>query len=1019
MGYAHDVLSLVLDELDGVDTMGFSVTDNKDGTSTVKGRFRVKPRKKGAGAMDADIEPLKVKPTVKAKFSECKSKNPMRCRYHGALYAQNAFKAILTKHGVSPENVEVKRIDKGTYDFSVKVPDEAMKAVFADMKAFMAKHELEPFPVEKNGEYYTMMYDTEEELDPDEVEAVNALKEDAKNASESIGELEGIRADLSADDASELNAEIENQRARSADMNETIEMLGANEEFDGWDDGDGSDVDFVLPSETLPTLPQLPKSLDELTPVEAELGGSTGPTLWEDKDGNRFVMKTGGTAGGDPEAHVTNEYNGLKAYRALGVFAPDAKLYKDKDGKTVMVENFVEGTPLGQYLDTCSSAEYANIIGQIKDTTYADVLLGNWDAAGTFDATAGEYPNMMVVDGRLCRIDPGGWGRFRAQGAPKNREDWEDGYPNELFTMRQFGTSKDFIQDVTPYDLATQIASKDLVGLIDALPDDDKEVMQKRIRECRELAETGKNYVEDGKYTKDFASDVMEFSLELAKRGGREALDYGEIKCEYLNAYTMKYGANNYVASNKGEKSLSAQIAALKKRIYDLSAGRALNMNEARLSILSAVKSINHHANNGGEINMEKLDKALSFEKDLETARQQIDEGGGGLDTMYTQIIVDDCLKWLGKVKEVKESGKLANLGDWKFDPSDSLENIKLQPTEEGMKEAVGLRKDLKKLLDEQSALGDSGKSEFAGMNPMQIIDELLTTDNIKTGLDAHYKDVQDAMRDQGYNTWKQDDVFSTAHLMKLAEGMAMGIDYTEKPKYDHSDTTYEGGIGFYTPQMQITKDGSLAYCGTLCASKVNVKNGTYYANIGESELRTDGSSGYTYNETVRNLKKDPKRMQTFYRAFAAMKAVQSMIFASTKFQHADRNFVMVKRELQQQIVNTYGLEVGKYNVFPCGFSDSASYGVSSFDDGYGVASLTRCPVSRLTGLCCWDDPFAHNTEGEFGVNLVGLPQYLVQSSDIDTKDNDHRYDLYNEYSQKNPKPTSSNTFTYKAKNLT
>ena len=127
----------------------------------------------------------------------------------------------------------------------------------------------------------------------------------------------------------------------------------------------------------------------------------------------------------------------------------------------------------------------------------------------------------------------------------------------------------------------------------------------------------------------------------------------------------------------------------------------------------------------------------------------------------------------------------------------------------------------------------------------------------------------------------------------------------------------------------------------------------------------------------------------------------------------------MVKRELQQQIVNTYGLEVGKYNVFPCGFSDSASYGVSSFDDGYGVASLTRCPVSRLTGLCCWDDPFAHNTEGEFGVNLVGLPQYLVQSSDIDTKDNDHRYDLYNEYSQKNPKPTSSNTFTYKAKNLT
>jgi len=1019
MGFAKDVLSMVADSLaeEGDSNYGFNCQDIGKGNVFVSCRFRLKS-KKSADAQDAMPEQPLVKPTVKAKFSECKGKNPMKCRYHGAMYATNAFKAIMEKHGVDPDSLSVKRIDEGTYDMSMTIPDDKRPDVLGDMHKFMMDNELEPITTDKNGDYYTVMYESSEELDPNEEAEVETLKVDAKDVGDSIDELAALRQYLTPEDLKELNAEIDNQAARSSDMNETLEMLGANETSDGWEDEEG-DTDYVAPSENLPTLPQLPQSLDELTFVSDDLGGSTGPTLWKDKDGNKFVMKKGGTMGGDPDGHVTNEYYGLKAYRAMGVFCPDAKLFKDKNGNVVMVENFIEGAvPLDEYMDNCATKQLEDIQNQIKDTTFADVLLGNWDAAGTPDATAGKYPNMMVLDGKLCRIDPGGWGKYRAQGALKNKEDWEDGYPNELFTMKKFGTTKDFIQDLSSYDLAKQIASKDLIGLIDALPEDDKKVMQKRIRECRELAETGTNYVEDGKYTKEFADTVLEFSLEIAKRGGREALNYGEITCEGISAYTMKDATS--VSPTGGEiKKIAPEIENLKHRIKDLTTGHALKFAEARTAILGALKSINHHAAKGG-INMEKIDQALKYESDLKKAQEQLAGEDIGLGAgMYQEMVVEDCLKWMEKIRAVKDSGVASNVGNWQVDPSEEIEDIHIEPTPGDIEESYKLREKLDELKEQYSDLQDQGQSEFAGLNPMEIIEALCASDNKKTGLKATYEEIKEAIKKQGWDTWKQGDMFWAAHMMKLAEGMAMGVDYTEKPKYDHTATTREDYKGFVTPQYVKTASGDYAFCGQVVASTTEPTSGNHFANIGEGKRKDESSSAYTYNETIHKLKLDPKRMKAFYRSFAAMKAVQSAIFANTRFQHADKGFCMVKRELQDGIVQAYGLVPNKYNVFPCGFSDSASYGDSSFDHSYSIASLTRIPVSRLTGLCMWNDPFSHASEGEFGVNLVGLPQYVVESHLVDTADQNKRYDLYNAFVQKNPKPTAANTYVFQPQNLT
>lgn len=999
MGYAKEILSLVADQLVGDDDY-FTVKRLGNGFISLGGRFRVKPKKASGGekvveTQDELPDMSKPKKSVKAKFSECKSKNPMRCRYHGAIYATNAIKAILANHGIAADDVSVKRIDEGTYDFSIKIPEDEAGAVKEDLKKFYENNELEPLSAEydKNG-YYSVMYEAEEELDPDEQAEVETLKVDYDNTKKSVEELSTLGMSLSPEDAQFLNDELAEQNKTAEEMAETISMLGVDNTDDGWDDGWENDGKVVpKPEEGLPSLPELPENLDELTRVDAKLGGSTGPTLWQDKNGNKFIVKTGGMAGGDPEGHVTNEYYGLKAYRAMGVFCPDAKLLKDKNGNTVMIENFIEGKPLGDYLDTCDAAEFQAMKEQIKDTTFADVLLGNWDAAGTPDITAGDYPNMLVVDGKICRIDPGGWGKYRAQGALKNKEDWADGYPNEVFSMKEFGTTRDFIKDMSTYDLVNQIAGKDLTGLIAALPEEDRKVMQKRIHECRELAETGRNYVEDGGYTKETADTVLWYSLQLAKGGGREALNYGEISFDTIDDDTMKYaaGEDGVGGGNSEETVLSKKIESFENEIEHLSEGQPVPFVEIRDKILDALKSINYHAEKGGAYNSKKIDDALATIETLERVKKQIDEDGDGFLTMHHSMIADSYLEQLNKIKKVKESGKLKKLPKWDVSDEGYIPPYNLQPTAEELDKAANLRKQVVALKEQLAKIGE-GKSLFTGMSPSAIVETLCMKDNDRTGLKAKWQDVKDSIASQGSDTWASSSEYAGAHFIKLAECAAMGYDPTTMPMSQAESSSSELSVNYAT-----LRNGENVFCGLY-------RKGT---NI---------STANCYEETVKYIKEHPQKFESFKRAYLAMKAVQSAIFANTKFKDCDRNNVMVKRQLKKFIANTYELKEDQFNIFPCGFSESTSYGDSNYDEGERdeVVCLAKMPVSRLTGMFCWGGLYQHPGEREFGANLIGLPLYVLRGEKMNYDDN--RYKPYFDFAKNNPTMTQQNTHVVKPK---
>ena len=54
---------------------------------------------------------------------------------------------------------------------------------------------------------------------------------------------------------------------------------------------------------------------------------STGARLKVMPDGKRCIIKPGGTAGGDPEGHVRNEFEMNKFLERLGVAVPRAEIF--------------------------------------------------------------------------------------------------------------------------------------------------------------------------------------------------------------------------------------------------------------------------------------------------------------------------------------------------------------------------------------------------------------------------------------------------------------------------------------------------------------------------------------------------------------------------------------------------------------------------------------------------------------------------------------------------------------------
>lgn len=273
----------------------------------------------------------------------------------------------------------------------------------------------------------------------------------------------------------------------------------------------------------VPDVSFFPESASGIEVVKSDIGGSTGAKLVKDANGNHFIMKYGNSA-----EHIVNEAHADAFYQAAGAKVPGFKLYTDDNGKPVKLASEIkDATNFKDWWGSATEEERDDMRKKILKDFAVDVLVGNWDFIGDWDS------NILVdSEGTPWRIDNGCSFGFRGQGDRKTDAEW-NGFVDDLFTMTgnsaAIGSSvnstiQKYLGTVRPLDVALEIASRDWSQALDTLPEEERDVVERRLVEMHQLAERGVDNERFGR-TAESTDEVIAYSYRMSKDGLREALN--------------------------------------------------------------------------------------------------------------------------------------------------------------------------------------------------------------------------------------------------------------------------------------------------------------------------------------------------------------------------------------------------------------------------------------------------------------------------------------------------------------
>lgn len=134
-------------------------------------------------------------------------------------------------------------------------------------------------------------------------------------------------------------------------------------------------------------------------------GGSNEGLKMKDETGQEWYVKIPK----NPE-HAQAELLAAKMYAAAGFSSPDSMIV-EHDGKVALASKWVD-------LKKATPAEMKKAKGML-DGFAMDAWLGNWDVVGLNHDNA-----MLLPDGTIHRVDPGGSLMFRAMGEKKTADQW-------------------------------------------------------------------------------------------------------------------------------------------------------------------------------------------------------------------------------------------------------------------------------------------------------------------------------------------------------------------------------------------------------------------------------------------------------------------------------------------------------------------------------------------------------------------------------------------------------------------
>lgn len=361
-----------------------------------------------------------------------------------------------------------------------------------------------------------------------------------------------------------------------------------------------------------------PPTVDDLQ-VERNLGGTTGAQLVRDpRTGRLYVRKMGASA-----EHIREECATDAAYRAMGVNVPEFWLYETPGGP-VKLSRYLDNTrSLADILASGDQALIDRTLAELRQGFVADSLLANWDVIGL------DADNILIdAAGKLWRIDNGGGLRFRAQGALKARGALDD-WVTELWTLRNPAVNKTpapaMFKSLGWYDAVGQMERilKQRAAVLDALPEELRGVMSRRLDTLADLAKMGRTFEADdwlagyvdgfSKHSVGLRRDgllaklpkhLKQTGVEVRDDAGRlwDALRGNQSVISFVADYMRKVGADQSVAGRwMGEQAGSSWSGASQAVKYYLAQQRTVPMAryywrtseaDAALYFRSAVRAV-------------------------------------------------------------------------------------------------------------------------------------------------------------------------------------------------------------------------------------------------------------------------------------------------------------------------------------------------------------------------------------------------------------------------------------------
>ncbi len=365
------------------------------------------------------------------------------------------------------------------------------------------------------------------------------------------------------------------------------------------------------------------KELDEAIKKGKKLGGHGGlGTRLVEIGGKKYVCKA---ASGTGASVIKNGYNADMAYRAGGVYAPDAQLYEFGDGKTYKLSEFVKGKRLIDVWQTADEATRDGIRKELLKGYPLDVLFSNYDVLGTSpedsvsvtiqgadgkpQQTHVAFNNIMIGDdGHAYRVDNDGSFAMTGTGGIKNSggggyttkveaENWgnwaDRKWIDDFRTLRRNEKNLGIFDRYSTADIFLSAGNINLDAVVGTLPNGIQKALAKPLFEMKQMTWRAVNISLGGYKNNEFISMALDASYEASKRGLRELC---KMNVSWNNAgfgvYKKSWGAYQM---KDFEEPMPEEPKDPSKELKEKLPNDAYTGKKIISVLLGAVKTINNH----------------------------------------------------------------------------------------------------------------------------------------------------------------------------------------------------------------------------------------------------------------------------------------------------------------------------------------------------------------------------------------------------------------------------------------